>query len=109
MAARGLAVIVGDDDLVAEEFRRLGAGVGDQGLVLAQRQLEILAQELGEAGPDLLGLGFRPGEPEQRVVGVTYLAQPPVAGIAGIHAGQAAQLPAQFPRHGAVAAPAGTS
>ena len=64
-AAGYLAVVVGHGDLVAEEFRRLGAGVRDQGLFLAELQLEVIVQELGEAGLDLLGLGFRSGEPEE--------------------------------------------
>ena len=83
-----------DGDLVAGEPRRAGTGVGDQGLVFGQFQLEVITQELGEAGLDLLGLGFRPGEPEQGVVGVSGgVAQPPVPGIVGVPAGQAALLP----------------
>ena len=108
-AAGDPAVVVGHGDLVAEELRRLGAGVRDQGLFLVQFQLEVIAQELGQAGPDLLGLGFGSGEPEQRVIGVTCVPQPPVAGIAGIRAGQAAQLLAQLPHCGTVAVCAGTS
>jgi len=34
-----------DGDLVAEEGRRLGAGVRDQGLVLVEFQLEVVMQE----------------------------------------------------------------
>ena len=44
-----LAVAVLDGDLVAEEPRRAGAGVGDQRLVLGQFQLEVITQELGQA------------------------------------------------------------
>ena len=50
MAASGLAVVVGDGDFIAEELRRLGAGVRDQCLFLAQLQLEVIMQELGQAG-----------------------------------------------------------
>jgi hypothetical protein len=53
-----------DGDLVAEEPGRACAGVGDQGLVPRQFQLEVVMEELGEAGLDVLGFGFRPGEPE---------------------------------------------
>jgi hypothetical protein len=57
-------------DLVAEELRRLGAGVRDQRLVLGQFQLEFVMQECRQALLDLLGFGPGPGEPEQGVVGL---------------------------------------
>jgi len=48
-----------DGDLVAEEGRRLGAGVRDQGLARVEFQLEIVMQERREAGFDLLGCASR--------------------------------------------------
>jgi hypothetical protein len=51
-------------DLVTEEPGRARAGVGDQGLLGGQFQLEIVMQERREAGLDLLGLGSWSGEPE---------------------------------------------
>jgi hypothetical protein len=57
-----------DGDLVAEEPRRACPGVGDQRLFLVEFQLEIVAQELGQALPDLLCLGFWSGEPEEVVI-----------------------------------------
>ena len=57
-----------DGDLVAEESRRSGAGMGNERLVLVEFQLEVIAQELGQVGLDLLGLGLRPGEPEEVIV-----------------------------------------
>jgi hypothetical protein len=77
-------------DLIAEESRRLGAGVRDQRLAWRQFQLEVITQERRQAGLDLLGLGLRPGEPEQGVVGVAAVMQPPVAGITRVSAGHAA-------------------
>jgi hypothetical protein len=59
-----------DGDFIAEEFRRLGAGVRDQRLLLGEFQFEVVAQELGEAFLDLFGFGLRPGEPEEVVVGL---------------------------------------
>jgi hypothetical protein len=53
----------------AEEPRRARAGVRKQGLVLVEFQLEIVTQELGQALPDLLCLGFWPGGPEEVVSG----------------------------------------
>jgi hypothetical protein len=47
-----------DGDLVAEEGRRLGAGVRDQRLVLVECQLEVITQDLCEALLDLLGFGL---------------------------------------------------
>ena len=64
--------------------------MGDQRLGLGQLQLEILLQELGEATLDLLGLGLRSDEPEQDVIGVSRVTQPPIARIRQILAGQAA-------------------
>jgi hypothetical protein len=50
-------VAVPDGDLIAEKPRRAGAGVGDQGLILRQFQLEVITQERGEASLDLLAFG----------------------------------------------------
>jgi hypothetical protein len=63
-----LRVVVLDGDLVAEEPGRACAGVGDQRLVPGEFQLEFVAQELGQALFDVLGLGLRAGEPEQMVI-----------------------------------------
>ena len=79
----------------------------DQGLVLVQFQLEVITQERREPLLDLLGFGFRSGEPEEVIVGVPDIAQPPVARVVRIPAGEAALLLAQLPRCGAVAAFAG--
>jgi len=65
LASGDLSIVVLDGDLIAEEPRRLGAGVGDQRLGLGQLQLEILLQELGEALLDLLGFLLRSNKPEQ--------------------------------------------
>ena len=63
----GVAVL--DDDVVAEEPRRLAAGVGDQGLVLVQFQPEGLPEEPRQFGLDLLGFGLRPADtPTRRYV-----------------------------------------
>ena len=51
LAAGDLVVVVLDGDLVAEEPRRAGAGVGDQRLVLGQFQLEVVTQELPRGAP----------------------------------------------------------
>jgi hypothetical protein len=55
-------------DLIAEEPRRVGAGVGDQRLVLGQLQLEVISQEPAEATFDLLSFGLWSGEPEQDII-----------------------------------------
>jgi hypothetical protein len=99
-----LAVGVLHGDLVTEEPRRARAGVGDQGLFLRQLQLEIVTQELGQALPDLLCLGFRSGEPEEVVICVSAVAQTPAGGILGIPGGQAAKPPPQPACLGAVTA-----
>jgi len=62
-----------DGDVVAGEPRGLGAAVRDQRLGRRQFQLEVLAQELGQALFDLLGFGLRAGEPEQVIVGLCRL------------------------------------
>jgi hypothetical protein len=61
---------VPDGDLVAEEPRRAGAGMGDQRLVLGQFQLEILTQEPCQALLDLLGFGPWPDEPQEMIIGL---------------------------------------
>ncbi len=102
------AVAARDRDLIAEEPGPLGAGMGDQRLVRRQFQLEVITQERRQPLLDLLGFGLRSGEPEQGVVGVTAVAQPPIARIIGILAGQAVQPPVERPRLRAVTVPAGS-
>jgi hypothetical protein len=73
-AATGdLAVVVLDDDLIAEEPCRLGAGVGDQRLPSGQFQREFVAKECRQLPLDFLGPGLRPGEPQDVVVGITAI------------------------------------
>ena len=59
-------------------------------------------EELGEAGLDLLGFGPGSGEPEEVIVGVAAVAEPPEAGIVKVPAGQAVLLLAKLARRGAV-------
>ena len=96
-----------DGDLVAEEGRRAGPGVREQGLVLVEFQPEIITQERREPALDFLCFGFRPGEPEEGIVGIPDISQPPVARVVRIRAGQATLLRTQFPCLGMVAAGAG--
>jgi hypothetical protein len=70
VAAGEFRVAVLDGDVVAEEPRRLAAGVGDQGLVLAEFQAEGLPEERCQFGLDLLGFGLRPGESQDVIVGL---------------------------------------
>ena len=106
--AVSLSVVVAHGDLVAEEPRRASAGVGDQRLGLGQLQLEVLLQELSEATFDLLGFGLRSGEPEQDVIGIPDVTQPPIRGILQIRGREATLLLLQRPRGGIVAAFAST-
>jgi hypothetical protein len=71
-------------DLVAEEPRRAGAGVGDQRLLLRQFQRQVVGEELSEAGLDLLGFGSGADEPQDGVVGIAHVSQSSIAGIVGI-------------------------
>jgi len=82
-AAGEFRVAVLDGDLVAEEPRRAGAGVGDQGLGRVQLQGEGLPQERRQLGLDLLGFGLGPDESQDVVVCVPEVAQPPVPGSIG--------------------------
>ena len=75
-----------DGDLVAEEGRRLGAGVRDQRLVLVEFQLEVVTQERRQALLDLLGFGPGSGEPEEVIVGLCR--GPDYAGPGARFAGQ---------------------
>jgi hypothetical protein len=98
-----------DGDLVAEEGRRLGAGVRDQCLVLVEFQLEVIMQELCQALLDLLGFGLGSGEPEEVIVGIADISKPPVAGITRVPARDPAPPRAQPPRCGAVTPPPGVA
>jgi len=42
---------------------------------------------------DLLGLGFRSGKPEEMIISISNISQPPVSRILRIQAGQQAQWP----------------
>ena len=61
------------------------------------------------AGFDLLGFGSGSGEPEEVIVGVPDISQPPVPGITRVPARDAAPLRAQPPRCGPVAPPPGVA
>jgi hypothetical protein len=47
--------------------------VGDHGLLGGEGELELVAQERGELGLDLLGFGLRAGEPQEVIVGLCRL------------------------------------
>ena len=109
-AASGeLSVVVLDGDLVAEEPRRAGAGVGDQRLGLRQLQREFVVQELTEATFDLLSFRSWSGEPEQDVIGVADVTQPPILRIVRIQTREAALLLAQRSHRGMIATLASTT
>ncbi|MFI5066555.1 MAG: hypothetical protein ACHP9Z_21625 [Streptosporangiales bacterium] len=57
-----------DPDVVAEEPRRLGAGVGDQGFLLVQFQSEGLPEERCQFRLDFLGFGLRPDKSQYVVI-----------------------------------------
>src|SRR2546423_15707338 len=61
-----------DGDLVAEEPGRACAGVGDQGLLLAEFQREVFTQELSEAGFCLLFFGLGSGESQEMVIALCF-------------------------------------
>ncbi len=82
--AGDLGVGVLGTDLVAEEARRLAGSVRDQRLGLRQLQLEFLAQERRDLRLDVLGLALWTGEPQQPVVGIADIPEPPVARISGV-------------------------
>ena len=109
VASGDLPVVVLDGDLVAEEPRRAGAGVGDQRLGLRQLQRELLVQEPSEATFDLLSFGSWSGEPEQDVIGVSDVTQPPILRIVRIQARKAALLLAQRSHRGMIATLASTT
>ena len=61
-----------DDDLVAEVAGRPGTGMGDQRLSGVEfKRGGFAAQEPRQLVFDALGFGFRPGEPQENIVGVT--------------------------------------
>ena len=55
--------------------------MGDQGLGRVHLQLEGLSQEASQFGLDLLGLGLRPDETQENVIGITDVPQTPVIGV----------------------------
>ena len=91
--------------MVAEEPRPLGAGVGDQGLGVAEFQPEGLPEEPREPGLDLLGFGLRPDKSQYVVIRVPYVFQAAVAGVHRVAEGHRAQLPPQVPERCPVPAP----
>ena len=61
-------------DLVAEEAGRFVTSVGDQGLLLREFQLEVIAQESLQSDLDFCGFGLRTGKP----IRVANVVQSPV-------------------------------
>jgi hypothetical protein len=94
-----------DDDVIAEEPRPLGAGVGDQGLGWVEFQSEGLPEEPCELGLDLLGFGLRPGESQQMVIRIPHVPEAAVAGVHRVGGGEPAHLQCQRPRLCPVSAP----
>src|SRR6266545_5401507 len=90
-----LVVAVLGHDVVAQEPGSAGAGVRDQRLRLGQFQLELLAQELAQPLLDLHRFALGSAETEENVVGVPDVAQPTIARIAKILAGQGPAVLAQ--------------
>jgi hypothetical protein len=82
-------VAVLDGDFVTEESSRACAGVGDQCFLLREFQFEVITEELREALFDLVGFGLRPDEPEQVVVSISCVTQPPISRILWIPTGEA--------------------
>ena len=72
-----------DGDLVAEESGRACAGVGDQCLLLRQFQFEVVTQEFRKSDLDFLCFGLGSGEPEEVVIAVSHVAEPPEPRICG--------------------------
>lgn len=58
--------------------------MGDQSLGLGEFQFERVAQELAEAGLDLLSFRAWPCEAEQEVVGIPHVTQASVIGVVGV-------------------------
>lgn len=70
-AAAGVpAVSLPGPDVVAEEPRLVGAGMGDQGFLGGELEFQLLAQERGEPVLDLFGFGLGADEPQKVIVGV---------------------------------------
>ena len=65
-------------------------------------------KECRQACFDLFGFGLWPGEPEELIICVPGISEPPVVAVLGIPAGQTPLLLSQLPRRGAVAAVVGT-
>ena len=53
-------------DLVAEEPGLFGPGMGDQGLLGREFQLEVIAQERAQSVLDLLGFSLGPAKPSRK-------------------------------------------
>ena len=92
LALGDLRIAVLDLDVVAEEPRRLAAGVGDQGLLLVQFQPEGLPEERGQPGLDLLGFGLRPDKSQYVIIRVPYVLQAAVTGVHRVDSGERAKL-----------------
>ena len=68
-------------DVVAEEPGLFGPGVGDQGLLRGQFELEVIVQECPQLVLDLLGFIPRSSEAEQEIVGIPDVPQPAIVRI----------------------------
>src|SRR5450755_3970083 len=106
--AGDLVVGVLDDDLVAEESCRARSGVGDQCLLLRQFQVEFLTQERRQADLDVLCFRFWSGEPEEVVIAISHVTQPPESRINRVFARHAPPLLTQRTHRGTVPTPART-
>lgn len=93
---RAFVVIVQGRHFVSEKAGCFASGVGDQGFGFREVKPQLFPKECPNGCFNLLSFRFCPSEAEQKVVGVTTLAQAAKGGISGIERGELLELLSQF-------------
>jgi hypothetical protein len=93
---RAFVVIVQGRHFVSQETGCFASGVGDQGFGFREVKPKLFPKEGPDSCFNLLGFRFCSTETEQKVVGVTTIAQSAKGGIGGIERGELLELLSQF-------------
>src|SRR5712692_756492 len=71
---------------------RWWASMRNQRFLLGKLKLEFFAQEFSQEALDFFRFFFGSGKAKERVIGVSYVVEPSIVRIVGVHCGQVLRL-----------------
>ena len=89
-------VILDNVDFIVEETGSLGGGMGNQGFLFRESQVEVSAKECFDSPLDFQGFLACSGISEKDVIGIAHVPQSAIVGIIRVSTGQLLSLPFQL-------------